>query len=78
MHVCRLRKLIFDVKYYGCNYLLSLLARVNAREGTTVLHQGTELAGPGGSEPQGVLVGTNPTYPDLDSDLLRSVHSRNL
>ena len=52
--------------------------RVNAREGTTVLQQGTELAGPGGSEPQGVLVGTNPTYPDLDSDLLRSVHSRNL
>ena len=52
--------------------------RVNALQGTTVLQYGTELAGPGGSEPQGVLVGTNPTYPDLDSDLLRSVHSRNL
>ena len=36
--------------------------RVNARQGTTVLQHGTELTGPGGSTPQGVLVGRNPTY----------------
>lgn len=39
--------------------------RVNARQGTTVLEHGTELTGPGGSMPQGVLVGRNPTYPEL-------------
>lgn len=39
--------------------------RVNALEGTTVLENGTELTGPGGSQPQGVLVGRNPTYPEL-------------
>ena len=43
--------------------------RVNAREGTTVL-LGTELADPGDSNPQGVLVGRNPTYPLDHSDLL--------
>lgn len=37
--------------------------RVNARQGTTVLQHGTELTGPSGSTPQGVLVGRNPTYP---------------
>lgn len=37
--------------------------RVNARQGTTVLQNGTELTRPGGSTPQGVLVGMNPTYP---------------
>jgi hypothetical protein len=41
--------------------------RVNAQRGTTVLQNGTELARPGGSEPQGVLVGMNPTYPELRS-----------
>jgi hypothetical protein len=39
--------------------------RVNARQGMTVLQYGTELTGPGGSQPQGVLVGRNPTYPEL-------------
>jgi hypothetical protein len=39
--------------------------RVNAPTGTTVLEDGTELTGPGGSIPQGVLVGRNPTYPEL-------------
>jgi hypothetical protein len=41
--------------------------RVNARMGTTVLQNGTELTRPDGSEPQGVLVGRNPTYPELRS-----------
>jgi hypothetical protein len=41
--------------------------RVNARMGTTVLQHGTELTRPDGSEPQGVLVGRNPTYPELRS-----------
>ena len=39
--------------------------RVNARQVMTVLENGTELTGPGGSLPQGVLVGRNPTYPEL-------------
>ena len=43
--------------------------RANAQLGTVVLSQGTELAVPGGSPPQGVLVGRNPTYLELGSDL---------
>jgi hypothetical protein len=41
--------------------------RVNARMGTTVLQNGIELTRPDGSEPQEVLVGRNPTYPELRS-----------
>ena len=43
--------------------------RANAQPGTVVLHQGTELAEPGVPTPQGVLVGRNPTYLELGSDL---------
>jgi hypothetical protein len=49
--------------------LSDLPPRTNAHQGTVVLVQGTELAVPGGSPPQGVLVGRNPTYLDLGSDL---------
>ena len=41
--------------------------RVNAPRGTTVLQYGTELTEPDGFAPQGVLVGRNPTYPELES-----------
>ena len=51
------------------NLRLAWPPRVNALTGMTVLENGTELTGPGVSAPQGVLVGKNPTYPDLDSDL---------
>lgn len=43
--------------------------RVYAQTGTAVLSQGTQLAVPGGLSPQGVLVGRNPTYLELGSDL---------
>ena len=44
--------------------------RVNAQLGTTVLPQGTEQeVQPGAPAPQGVLVGRNPTYLELGSDL---------
>jgi hypothetical protein len=41
--------------------------RVNAQRGTTDLQNGSELTRPDASRPQGVLVGTNPTYPELRS-----------
>lgn len=41
--------------------------RVNAQQCTTVLQHGTELTGPEVFAPQGVLVGRNPTYPELMS-----------
>ena len=41
--------------------------RVNAQRGTTDLQHGSELTRPDGSDPQGVLVGRNPTYPELGS-----------
>lgn len=43
--------------------------RVNAQLGTTVLPPGTEQVQPGVPAPQGVLVGRNPTYLELGSDL---------
>ena len=49
--------------------LSDLPPRADAQLGTVVLSQGTELAVPGGSPPQGVLVGRNPTYLELGSDL---------
>ena len=61
---------IFALRQHVIRSLLNVWPpRANAQTGTVVLAQGTELAVPGGPTPQGVLVGRNPTYLELGSDL---------
>ena len=61
---------VFALRQHVIRSLLNVLPpRANAQTGTVVLAQGTELAVPGGPTPQGVLVGRNPTYLELGSDL---------
>jgi len=61
---------IFETRQHVLRALLNdCPPRANAHAGTVVLTQGTELTVPGGSPPQGFLVGKNPTYLELGSDL---------